>query len=79
MGTCKDAIDLLRSYLDGDLSVDERAHLEEHLDDCAPCVDFLKTYRATPGLCREVLRSKMPDALAKNLADYLRANLKKQG
>lgn len=75
METCKDAIDLLRSYLDGDLSAEEKAHLEQHLDDCSPCLDFLETYKATPGLCREALRAKMPEALAKNLTEFLRANL----
>ena len=77
MYTCKDAIDLLLHYLDGEMPAEQKAHLEKHLGDCTPCVDFLKTYKATPGLCREALTQKMPEALARNLTDFLKANLKK--
>ncbi len=77
MYTCKDAIDLLRNYLDGEMPAETRAHLEQHLGDCAPCEDFLKTYKATPGLCREALAKKMPEALSRNLTEFLRTNLKK--
>ena len=77
MYTCKDAIDLLLHYLDGDMPAETKAHLEEHLGGCVPCEEFLKTYKATPGLCREALRSKMPEALSRNLSDFLRSHLKK--
>jgi anti-sigma factor RsiW len=77
MYTCKDAIELLLSYLDGEMSAETKAHLEAHLGGCSPCEDFLKTYKATPTLCREALASKMPEALARNLSEFLRANLKK--
>jgi anti-sigma factor RsiW len=77
MYNCKDAIDLLLHYLDGDMPVETKEHLEEHLGGCQPCEEFLKTYKATSGLCREHLAAKMPDALSKNLTDFLRHNLKK--
>lgn len=77
MHTCKDVIDLLLSYLDGEMTPETRAHLEKHLGGCSPCEEFLKTYRATPGLCREALASKMPEALSRNLTDFLRSHLKK--
>jgi MoxR-like ATPase len=51
--------------------------LEEHLSACPPCVDFLKTYRATPSLCRRALQKQMPQEMASKLSDYLRAKLKK--
>lgn len=77
MHTCKDVIDLLRSYLDGEMTPELKQHLERHLGDCSPCDEFLKTYRATPGLCREALAAKMPEALSKNLSEFLRGHLKK--
>jgi anti-sigma factor RsiW len=79
MYTCKDAIDLLVHYLDGDMPADTRAHLENHLGGCVPCEEFLKTYRATSGLCREALAKKMPEALSANLSAFLKQNLKKSG
>jgi anti-sigma factor RsiW len=77
MYTCKDAIDLLLQYLDGDMPAETREHLEEHLGGCEPCESFLKTYKATTGLCRDALASKMPDALSQNLTAFLRSHLKK--
>lgn len=73
MHTCKDAIDLLGAYLDGELPEHQRAALDEHLGACAPCVDFVATYRRTPELCKKALQATMP----KDLADSLGAFLKK--
>ena len=72
MHTCKDAIDLLRAYLDGELEQSQKAALEEHLGACAPCVDFVATYRQTPGLCKKALQAKMPEDLANSLSAFLR-------
>ena len=60
MLTCKDCIELLRDYLDGELPEDEAKRLEEHMSECPPCVDFLRTYKATPKICKWALAAKMP-------------------
>jgi anti-sigma factor RsiW len=72
MHTCKDAIDLLGAYLDGELTAHDKAALEEHLGACAPCVEFVATYRQTPGLCKKALQAKMPKDLADSLSAFLR-------
>jgi anti-sigma factor RsiW len=76
MYTCKDSISLLLNFLDGELSQEETQHLREHLQGCAPCVDFLRTYRATPGLCRKALAQKLPQEVSAKLTDFLRARIK---
>jgi anti-sigma factor RsiW len=75
MYTCKDSIELLRDYLDGELPPEEAKHLEEHLSECPPCVDFLQTYRATPKVCKWALARKMPAELGNRLTEFLRAKL----
>jgi anti-sigma factor RsiW len=72
MHTCKDAIDLLRAYLDGELEAPDQQALEEHIGACAPCVEFVKTYRETPGLCKKALQRTMPKDLADSLSAFLR-------
>ena len=42
--TCKDSVELLLEYLDGELNGERRARLEEHLGGCSPCEDFMKSY-----------------------------------
>jgi anti-sigma factor RsiW len=62
----------LADYLAGDLGSDERTMLEGHLADCAECLAYLRSYRATvrsvpdlgasddelpPGMPEELLRA----------------------
>lgn len=75
--SCKDAIDLLLGYLDGELAPDVKSKLEAHLGDCTPCEDFLKAYRNTPSVCRKALSAKMPSAMAESLSSFLRGACKK--
>lgn len=75
MFTCRECIDSLLDYLDGDLSAEQRAHLDAHLNACTPCVEFVKTYRATTRLCKEALQRSMPTEVAARLGSFLRENI----
>lgn len=76
MFSCKESIELLLDYVDGSMSPDEAEHLSKHLEACPPCVEFLKTYRATTGLCKRALAAKMPEELSLRLIDFLRQKTK---
>jgi anti-sigma factor RsiW len=75
--TCKDSVSLLLEYIDGSLADDVRARLEAHFGDCSPCEDFLKSYRATPHICRKALEAKMPKSFSDKLTSFLREEMKK--
>ncbi|HZH02339.1 MAG TPA: zf-HC2 domain-containing protein [Myxococcaceae bacterium] len=77
MFCCKDSIDRLLDFLDGEMPKELAHKLEAHVSSCPPCVDFLRTYQATPGLCRKALQKKMPIEVASKLTDFLRQHLKK--
>ncbi|MEN9800457.1 MAG: hypothetical protein RL653_4154 [Pseudomonadota bacterium] len=77
MKTCKDSIDVLLQYLDGEMPPDEAKALEEHLGGCTPCVDFIRTYRDTTNLCKRALAAKMPESVASSLQGFLRERMKK--
>lgn len=55
--TCREFVEFLISYLDGDLKASPRAVFERHMGLCPPCGDYLDTYRDTIRLgqfaCRE--------------------------
>lgn len=73
MYTCKDSIGRLLDFLDGDISPEEERHLHEHLGECPPCVDFFRTYRATPKLARRAYaEERMPTEMATRLVDFLK-------
>ena len=44
---CRQALALMSDYLDGALSSDDRARLDEHLADCPHCVEYLAQLRIT--------------------------------
>ena len=78
MINCKDSIDRLLEYLDGEVPPEVKEHLEQHFQGCSPCDEFMKQYRETPSLCRKaLLKSTMPREVAERLTSFLRDSLRK--
>jgi anti-sigma factor RsiW len=55
-GECADIFAKLSEYLDGDLPEEVRAHMKLHIEDCAPCVEFVKSLRKSVDLCKTVVK-----------------------
>jgi anti-sigma factor RsiW len=68
---CKECVDLLGEYIEGTLPPDQAKALEEHLSLCPPCITFVRTYKATGRLCRQVMKSEMPRELIASLKSFL--------
>jgi len=77
MMSCKELVDLMADYLEGQLDPDAARDLDRHLADCPPCLNFLKTYRATTHLIREVACAEIPPELGERLERFLRERLGK--
>src|SRR4030095_425139 len=45
--SCRETLDFLAAYLDGELAASVRSAFEDHLSVCAACVDYLESYRET--------------------------------
>jgi hypothetical protein len=54
----------LSAYLDGELSTQEKASVEEHLEKCRACRDSLSTLRQTVALLRELPAVSAPRSFA---------------
>jgi anti-sigma factor RsiW len=54
--TCRELIDFLGAYLDGELSEAVRRRFAEHLAACPECSAYLATYRATVKLAKGTIR-----------------------
>jgi anti-sigma factor RsiW len=65
--TCRDLADFLVNYIDGALPPVVHRQFEAHLDECAACVAYLRTYRETIRLTAasgdEELMPAMPEEL----------------
>jgi hypothetical protein len=73
--SCQRAYDLLFDYLEGSLPETESAAVREHFKLCPPCLEFLESYRKTPGLCRTALERETPPQVTEKLLDFLRKKL----
>ncbi len=54
--TCRELIEFLNLYLDGDLPADRVAEFERHLSVCDSCVNYIKTYQAAIALGKAACR-----------------------
>lgn len=70
---CSEVLARLSSYLDGELSADERARLEAHVVGCDGCARFGGRFGATIGALRASL--KEPDGLGDARSERLREAL----
>lgn len=68
---CREALDRLEAFLDGELGAVTAAQLEHHLGECAPCTD-----RADfEGRLRELVRQGCIDEAPASLRDRIRLQL----
>lgn len=67
--TCRDVIDFLMDYLDGELPPQERALFEGHFAECPQCIDYLNTYRDTIKMgkasCDDAVCRDVPEELVR--------------
>ena len=74
--TCRELIEFLWRYVEGELDEREHATFDAHLAECADCVRYLASYRATTRLVREAfadsggeLPSDVPEELVRAILD----------
>ncbi len=67
MMTCREILDFLFDYLDGNLSPAQRALFEEHFAICPSCVAYLHNYRQTIKLVRSVRGEYKPEEISEEL------------
>lgn len=68
---------ILCDYVDGTLDEATRKAFERHLEGCAPCWAFLRTYEATIRLTRQIPAEEMPKDLHDRLHSFLRERIGK--
>jgi len=69
---CRQIADLLSDYLDGTLPKDTRELLEWHIEGCAPCVAFVKTFHGTITAATKLRDVEFPAELKQRLLAVLR-------
>ena len=72
--TCRDVIALVLEYLEEALDPETGAALDSHLEGCAPCRAYLRTYERSRRLVGDVARNEMPAELTARLRELLLAS-----
>lgn len=55
--TCRELVDFLGAYFDGELAEDVRRRFDEHLAGCSECSTYLATYRDSVKLAKTAYQS----------------------
>ena len=73
--TCQQATALLVEYVNDTLAPEVMRAFQEHLRDCADCLAYLRTYRATIRALGAVRYEDIPTALQDRLFSFLQTRL----
>jgi anti-sigma factor RsiW len=56
--TCRELIEFLMEYLDGEMTPERRHEVDRHLAVCPSCVEYVKGYQEAVRLGKEVMRAE---------------------
>lgn len=64
---CREMFERLSEYLDGELPVEVCERYARHIEDCAPCVQFVESLRRAVRLVESSPELKLPDDLREDI------------
>jgi anti-sigma factor RsiW len=73
---CKEILDKLSDYIDGELDPKICRDLEEHMKDCNPCLLFIDSLKKTITLYKYAAAEPLPKEVHLRLHEYLKKECK---
>ena len=74
---CKKIFEMLSQYLDRELPAETCAELERHIQDCAPCIEFVEILKKSIRVCRQYESAEQPPELAETVKQSLQKAYRK--
>ena len=71
-GNCDDAIHRLYQFIDGELTPDRRAAIQQHLDACPPCFEAFDFEAELRIVISQRCRDQVPNHLVQRISDAIR-------
>ena len=68
---CQEAVQVLYSYLDNELTTELRQEIQSHLDDCYPCLEAFEFEVELRALIQRKCRDRVPEEFMHRLARLL--------
>jgi Putative zinc-finger len=69
---CADVVRQIQAFVDGELDGVECDTIERHCESCAACAHIVRGLQRTIGLCREVGRAPLPDAISERAREQVK-------
>lgn len=73
-GNCDDALHQLYHFLDGELTPERRADIQQHLEDCPPCYEAFDFEAEIRDFVAKKCCDKVPESLKAKIADAIGQN-----
>ena len=70
-GDCRDTLHDLYHFLDGELTEEKRAHIQQHLEDCPPCYEAFDFEAEIKAHIANKCRERVPDSLRARIAEAI--------
>jgi len=70
--TCRDVLEQISAYLDGDLPAAACGEIERHCGECPECAALVDGLRRTVGLCRDVGQTPLPASVRDRARERVR-------
>lgn len=70
-GNCRDALETLYRFLDGELTADKRRAIERHLEECSPCLRAFDFEAELKAVVARSCRDQVPENLRRRIVEAL--------
>ncbi|HRA33525.1 MAG TPA: mycothiol system anti-sigma-R factor [Acidimicrobiales bacterium] len=71
MSECNETLRELYLYLDGELTDSDRVHIQQHLDDCSPCLEAFDFEAELRLVVRNRCVDQVPESLRNRIAQAI--------
>jgi anti-sigma factor RsiW len=71
--TCRQVVELMTDYIEGNLSAAERARFEEHISGCDGCRAYLAQLQTTRKVLGTIADEPVPAAVERDLLEAFRS------
>jgi mycothiol system anti-sigma-R factor len=71
VGNCREVLHRIYHFLDGELTPDSRAQIQQHLDDCPPCIEAFEFEAELRVLVSRHCQEQVPPELRLRIAKLI--------
>ena len=75
---CKEILNILSDYVDGELAYEQCNRIQEHLKECPGCREFVETFRRSLEIARDLDEKHPPEDVCLSVLQAFRKSCEKK-